>query len=829
MGAPRKGWLKTLWSAAKTVAFLGPGIILLALQYARRRDQLEAMEGRASRAEAWQGVGRPRGLEAIPGGVRVYFQEAKPGQGASPYPGHGQGPYLGHGRSPYLEAVFLGEDLLRLTWFPREAVPPYALADSKPPLWEPERLETPEGYLLKTPRLALRLEEEGLSIWDGEGRLLRREAYPERSGRAWRHRVRLASGERVLGLGERAFPLDRRGGVFRFWNRDPGGSYGLGEDPLYLSVPLWLSLLHEGGYLAFYENPADGFADLRGEEALVGFWGGPFRYYLIPGPLEKALARYLGLTGLPPLPPRWALGFHYARWGLRRREEVEEVVEGFLRRGLPLRAVHLDIDYMRGYRVFTVDEGRFPDLGGMVRAFREKGVRTVLILDPGIKAEKGFPPYEEGLREGVFCRLPSGEVFLGPVWPGLAAFPDFTDPRARDWWRDRLRGFLELGVSGFWLDMNEPALFAAWGEPTFPKGVRHSLEGQGGDHLLAHNLYGLLMARASWEGFRTWAPLSRPFLLTRAGYAGVQRFAWAWTADVESTWEGLRTTLWALLGLSLSGVYFVGSDIGGFSGDPSPELYLRWFQMAAFTPFFRLHSARWTKRREPWRLGEEVLAGVRWAMGLREGLLPYLYTLAYEASHQGLPLLRPLFLAGGPYRDPPHGASLGEAFLLGKALLVAPVLEEGARAKEVPLPPGRWYPWQGDGALEGPGWVRLPAPLDRIPLLVRGGSLLPLLQEEGLTLHLYPGEEGAQGLLYWDEGDGAGAYRLDRFRAQRVEGGFRLLWESEGDYPWPWDGIGLKLFGGRLSRVWVQGKAYPAGEGGVRLPPFAEAFLEVAG
>ena len=226
---------------------------------------------------------------------------------------------------------------------------------------------------------------------------------------------------------------------------------------------------------------------------------------------------------------------------------------------------------------------------------------------------------------------------------------------------------------------------------------KRQLEGQGGDHRLAHNLYGLLMARASWEGFRKHAPERRPFLLTRSGHAGVQRYAWTWTGDVESTWEGLRTTLRALLGLSLSGVYFVGSDIGGFSGNPSPELYLRWFQMAALTPFFRLHAARWTKRREPWRFGEEVLEGVRRAMALRESLLPYLYTLAHRASREGKPLLRPLFLEGGPYTE--------EAFLLGEALLVAPVLEEGARAKEVPLPKGGWYPWGEDRALQGPTWA----------------------------------------------------------------------------------------------------------------------------
>ncbi|MFN4071864.1 MAG: glycoside hydrolase family 31 protein [Thermus sp.] len=788
--------LKKLWNAVEMAALLGPGILLLAIQYARRRDRWEPK----APLPPWQGVGKPLGLTAIPGGVRVRFQGAE------------------------LEAVFLGEDHLRLTWFPNEAVPSYALTEAgETSSFELEDQEG--GYLLKTPRLALAVGEEGLTLWDGAGRLLWQETYPERSGRAWRHRVRLLPEERVLGLGERAYPLDRRGGVFRFWNQDPGGSYGPGEDPLYLSVPLWLSLKPAGECLAFYENSADGFADLRGGEALVGFLGGTFRYHLIPGPLEEALARYVRLTGLPPLPPRWALGFHYARWGLRTRKEVEEVVEGFLRRGLPLKAVHLDIDYMRGYRVFTVDEGRFPDLAGMVRAFGERGVRTVLILDPGVKAEKGFTPYEEGLREGVFCRLPSGEVFLGPVWPGLSAFPDFTDPRGRAWWGEWLKGFLHMGISGFWLDMNEPALFAAWGEPTFPRSVRHSLEGQGGDHALAHNLYGFLMARASFGEFRKHAPHRRPFLLTRAGFAGVQGYAWAWTGDVESTWEGLKATLRALLGLSLSGVYWVGSDIGGFSGNPSPELYLRWFQLAAFTPFFRLHSARWTRRREPWRFGEEVLDGVRWAMAQRERLLPYLYTLAHRASQKGLPLLRPLFLQGGQ----PDGAGLEEAFLLGSDLLVAPVLEEGARAKRVPLPGGGWYPFGEDRILQGPKWVELPAPLKRIPLLVRAGSILPLLEEGGLSLHLYPEEGGAEGGLYWDEGDGEGPYRLDQFRLFPVEGGYRLLWEGEGEYPWPWEGVGLRLFGRRLLGAWVEGKVFPCQGERVLLPPFREALLEVEG
>lgn len=279
------------------------------------------------------------------------------------------------------------------------------------------------------------------------------------------------------------------------------------------------------------------------------------------------------------------------------------------------------------------------------------------------------------------------------------------------------------------------------------------------------------MARASWEGFRKHAPERRPFLLTRSGHAGVQRYAWTWTGDVESTWEGLRTTLRALLGLSLSGVYFVGSDIGGFSGNPSPELYLRWFQMAALTPFFRLHAARWTKRREPWRFGEEVLEGVRRAMALRESLLPYLYTLAHRASREGKPLLRPLFLEGGPTRRRPSS--------WGRPSWWPPSWRRGRGPRRCPCPRAAGTPGGGPGP-PGPHLGAASRPLDRIPLLVRAGTVLPLLEEGGLALHLYPGAEGAEGRLYWDEGEGEGPYRLDRFRLLPAEGASASFGRGKG-------------------------------------------------
>jgi alpha-glucosidase len=777
-----------LQKALLALRFLGPEGTRRALFYALLRDYWNRTQ--PVPRTPWRGVGPPQAMVAIPGGGRFLFPEGE------------------------LEAVFL-EGGLRLTWTPGRLPPPYAI-EKAPALLEPEREEGGGRFALAAGGVRLEVGPEGLLFLDERGRVWRREALPERQGEAWRHRVDLAPGERLHGLGAVAAPLDRRGRSYRLWNRDVGGSYGPDEGPLYLTIPLLLSRKPGGGYLVFYENPHEAFLDLSGDVGLVAFSGGALRYYLFPGGPKEALAAYTALTGRPPLPPRFALGLHFARWGLRTEEEAREVVEGFFAHDLPLSALHLDIDYMDGYRVFTVDRRRFPHLEGLVRDLEGRGVRTVLILDPGVKAEAGFPPFEAGLKEGVFCTLPGGRLLKAPVWPGWCAFPDFTSPKARAWWGERCGELLALGVHGFWLDMNEPAAFAAWGDPTLPGPTRHALEGQEGDHREAHNLYGLLMARATHEALRARG-VARPFIFSRSGFAGLARYAWNWTGDVESSWEALRRTVGIVLGLGLSGVPYTGSDIGGFSGHPSPELFLRWFQAAAFMPFFRLHSAISTPRREPWRFGEPVVSVLRNFLRLRHALIPYLYTLAWEAREKGYPLVRPLF-----FLDPEREAE--DAFLLGEDLLVAPVVEEGARHRLVPLPKGPWYEFWSDRLVEGPGEVFAEAPLERIPIFVRAGAALPLAEGEGLVLHLYPGPEGrAEGSLYWDEGDGEGPSRLDRFL---LEGG-RLLWQGEGDYPWPWEGLGLRLHGAGLKGGRVGDAFYPVQDGLLRLPPFHEAFLEV--
>jgi alpha-glucosidase len=635
-----------------------------------------------------------------------------------------------------------------------------------------------------------------------DGTLLRHELPPLRRGATRTARHLLRPGERVAGLGEQASPVDLRGTTHRLWNHDPGGAWGPGQDPLYCGIPVLLGLHPSGHLLAFHENPYD--AVVRVDEGGSGrtevtFAGGALRQYVAVGPLPRLLERYAGLTGHPPLPPRWALGYHQCRWGYRTEADVREVADGFRDERLPLSAVHLDIDYMDGYRVFTVDRGRFPDLAGLAADLMARGTRTVAIVDPAVKADPGFDVYREGVADGHFLsgerRLAdrTGRPLLGVVWPGRAAFPDFTDPGTRRWWAGRYRALLDQGVAGVWHDMNEPTSLTLWGDRTLPRGTPHRAEGRGGDHRECHNVYGHLMNEAGWAAQAAARPDRRPWVLSRAGWAGMQRRAWNWTADIESSWPGLRQQVATSIGLGLSGVPYTGSDVGGFSGVPGPELFVRWLELSVLMPFCRTHCVTGSPPREPWRFPEPYRAAIGRLVRFRYRLLPYLYTLAHESARTGHPLVRPLCWPDGegPWSD--------DAYLLGDALLVAPVTEAGARARTVPVPSGAWYRWrplphEGVVPVEGGGDHRFDAPLGQPVVLVRAGSVVPLDDgphdgpltgghEPGLpAVHCFPRPDGtAEGTWYDDAGDGSGAWRLDRFR---LAGG-TLRREAEGSYPAP--------------------------------------------
>jgi alpha-glucosidase len=623
-----------------------------------------------------------------------------------------------------LECRFLAPDLVRLTWEPGALPQPWAIAKKR---WEGVPVTATgggSGWSLNTCELHLLVTNDGcVRLANRFGRFLRRELPPARLRGRWVHRAELMERERIFGLGERTAPLNLRGGKFRMWNRDPRGGYGPGQDPLYVSAPVYLGMHAEGSYLVFYENPSEAdfsFAD----KAEASFATGALRYYLIPGPPQRALERLSELTGRPSLPPLWALGYHQSRWSYRDEREVRDLVAGFREHGLPLGVVHLDIHYMDGYRVFTVNQSRFPDLRKLTDDLAAERIRTVTIVDPGVKTDRKWALYRQGIEGKVFCSLPGGKgLFKGPVWPGRCVFPDFTDPRARDWWAAQYGRVVEWGVAGVWHDMNEPAVFALWGDPSFPRCTVHSLEGRGGDHVEAHNVYALLEAEAGRAGLKRARPGARPWILSRSGWVGSQRSCWHWTGDCNADWWTLAQSVRIAIGMSLSGLPYVGPDIGGFAGHPEAELYTRWFQAATFLPFFRTHCSAFVPRREPWLFGEPTLAIVREFLKLRYRLLPYWYTLAWEASKTGRPLVRPMFWEA-PGNEDLWG--IDDQFMLGDALLVAPVMAAGVKDREVVLPSGRWYDFWTGTPYDGPARIRMEAPLNRIPLLVKGGTVLPL-------------------------------------------------------------------------------------------------------
>jgi alpha-glucosidase len=701
-------------------------------------------------------------------------------------------------------------------------------------------LQTQTAVVLKTEVLTVgvMLDNGAVFIADAEDHLLRVDV-----DMAWgpggeiRHRTALAPDEHIFGLGERATAWNRRGRRHYLWNTDPAG-YANDDDPINLNIPVYIGVHPEGdgasSYLVFYENPyyaefdlgasADPIADHR-------FAGGELRYYIIAGgdgqrlskSLEKGgmaylIERYTELTGRHDLPPLWMLGYHQCRWSYYPEARVRKLAQDFRDHEVPCDVIHLDIHYMDGYRVFTWDRDRFPDLPQLAADLRERGFKLINIIDPGVKQDPGYRVYEEGLEGDHFCKLPNGKVLHAPVWPGNSAFPDFTAPRTRAWWARQYKPLIDAGIAGFWNDMNEPATFLAQGDPTLPDSVRHDMEGRGGDHREAHNVYGMQMARASREGLRKLCPDKRPVLITRAGWAGVQRYATSWTGDNESTWNALRLTVPMVLGLGLSGVGFTGPDTGGFAGEADGELFTRWIQMTAFMPFFRAHTAAQTPDQEPWSYGEPYLSIVRRFIQLRYELLPYLYTATWQMAERGWPMVRPVWW---------HDASVlshvwdlveevDDAFLCGDALLVAPVGEPGAITREVKLPSGAWYDFWTNRVHRGPVTIEQAAPLETIPLFIREGTVLPMGEfapsveqrlQKFLRLSVYPlireEERERISLLYEDAGEGFayrdGESRVSRFVMQCSEDKVEIAWEKEGAYIPPYEHVELTLNG--LKRV----------------------------
>ncbi|MYV76216.1 glycosyl hydrolase [Streptomyces sp. SID1046] len=757
------------------------------------RDLVRAVKdiGTERGRRAWRSAWRHRRSDAVGLPRRGAERARVPGllMGTEARPGGG---VLRFARSELLVQVMVGGAVF-WSWDGAGPTPSYAVVGEGP---EPDpravlEPDTGGGRRVVSERVTVAVSRHGaLEVRTPGGTVLRREAPPRwwepvdpRMGAArWLQRSEVPADARFFGLGGRAAGPRLRDGAYRLWNTDPKGGFGPGVDPLYLTMPVQMVVADAGTHLVFHDNSWDGRVVLReGEEGAgsgadrpgaseLRMEGGPLRCWVLVGTPARVLQGWSGLTGAAAVPPEWALGYQHARWGFGSAEEVRRVVAGYASRGLALSAVHLDIDHYDGHRVFTVDAERFPDLPGLARELGDIGVRLVSIVDPAVKAGDGV--HASGLSVGsggAFVRDARGAEVRGEVWPGECAYPDFTDPAVREWWGGLYEERLKQGFAGFWHDMNEPVSFAPFGDSTLPRSARHALDGAGGDHREGHNVYALGMARAGWEGLVRLRPDERPFLFSRSGWAGMQRYGGTWSGDVESSWEGLRASLALVLGLGLCGVPYSGPDVGGFGGSPSPELYVRWLQLGAYLPLFRTHSAIWAGRREPWEFGPEVAEQAAAAMAERERLRPYFVTLAHLARRTGAPYVRPLWW-GSPEERQLRDCE--DTFLLGDALLVAPVLECGADRRAVRLPRGRWYDTATGAAYEGPGQILLDAPQGRIPVLARAGSVLPVRAGSGggVELEVWAPARGRTGggVVIRDPGPGFEPGEVERYTVRWV-------------------------------------------------------------
>ncbi len=610
-----------------------------------------------------------------------------------------------------------------------------------------------------------------------------------------RLQFRTDESEAFYGLGDKAWNTDLQGRCFENWNSD-SFAYGKERDALYRTIPFFYGLRKGVAYGVFVDNSYRSFFDFNShKDGLATVWtdGGEFDYYFINGPELNAVARrYIDLTGRPELPPLWALGYHQCRWSYYPESRVRELAASFRNKEIPCDAIYLDIDYMDGYRCFTWNREHFPDPKAMISDLRDDGFHTVVMIDPGIRVDPEYDVYRQGLERDAFCRRSTGEMMIGPVWPQECVWPDYTNPEVREWWGKLYRElYVEQGVSGFWNDMNEPALFKVTAL-TFPLDVRHDFDGYTGDHKKAHNIYGMQMTRASFEGLKFLLPAKRPFLLGRATFSGGQRFASLWTGDNIASWEHLALANRQCLRLSISGFSFCGTDIGGFVDDPSPELLTRWLQLAVFHPLMRVHSmgnntdgaaeveaedvqqaeALNRQDQEPWVHGGDHTKRNRKAIELRYRLLPYLYTAFRQHVETGSPVLRNLFFYD---QLDPLCRQFGDQFLAGEDLLVCPVVEPQKKSLGVYLPKGDWYDYFTGKHYIGGNKVRARLRADRLPIFVRAGAIIPtaevvqntreLSRAETMNLTVFLAERGA-GSLYWDAGEGYG-YQVDEFTERK--------------------------------------------------------------
>lgn len=566
--------------------------------------------------------------------------------------------------------------------------------------------------------------------------------------------------EKFIGLGEKNGPLNRRGNAYENWNTDIP-SYSDREDPLYQSIPFFMGIHDKITYGIFldnsYRSKFNFGASTDDQFSFFSAVNGEMNYYFFGASTIAGIIKgYTWLTGRMKLPPLWSLGYHQCRWGYYPESEFMSIAQKFRDKKIPCDGLWLDIDYMDAYKIFTWHPIRYPQPKKMIDNLHQMGYHVVTIVDPGIKIEKGYFAYDEGVNDDYFIKYPNGKFYTGSVWPGRCHFPDFTKETVRKWWGACFKYLVEPGIDGFWNDMNEPS---AWGQ-NIPDLIQLDFDGNKATMAEAHNVYGLEMSRATFEGTKQLMNGKRPFILTRAGFSGIQRYSAVWTGDNTATENDILMGARLVNSMGLSGIAFTGADIGGFVDSPSRELFTRWLSVGVYTPFFRNHSEVNSRDQEPWAFGEEFEAIAKRMIESRYQLLPYIYSSFYESSQTGMPVARSLAI-NYTYDNNIYDWNYQNQYLFGAEILVAPLTSEQQYGK-VYLPEGKWYRMSSGNSYTGPAEVIVDAPVWDLPVFVKASGIIPMQSvvqnttekpSSDLELHIYYGTIANSFVYFEDDGE----------------------------------------------------------------------------
>ncbi|MDI5898613.1 glycoside hydrolase family 31 protein [Flavobacterium yafengii] len=677
--------------------------------------------------------------------------------------------------------------------------------------------EVEDYYQIKTSKVKCRIQkiDMRLSIFDLEDNIILEdelgfhweESY-EYGGNIVKMSKASKDGECFYGLGDKATQMNLKGKRLENFATDQY-AFQKDQEPLYKVVPFYIGLQNKQSYGIFFDNTFRTYFDFCHERRNVtSYWaeGGEMNYYFIYGPqMQDVVTTYTDLTGKPELPPLWALGYHQCKWSYYPESNLKEVAAKFRELKIPCDALYLDIDYMEGFRCFTWNKEYFPDPKRMVAELAEDGFKTVVIIDPGIKIDKEYAIYKEALEKDYFCKRADGPYMKGKVWPGECNFPDYTNPAVREWWAGLFKELIsDIGVKGVWNDMNEPAVMEVPNK-TFPMDVRHDYDGNPCSHRKAHNIYGTQMARATYHGVKRFAYPKRPFVITRSAYAGAQRYTSSWTGDNVATWEHLWIANIQVQRMSISGMGFTGSDIGGFAEQPSGELYARWIQLGVFHPFCRTHSSGDHGDQEPWAFDEEVIDITRKFVNLRYQLLPYLYTMFWQYIEEGIPMLKPLVYYD---QDDIQTHYRNDEFVFGNQILVCPILEPNALGRRMYIPRGQWYNYWTNEEVKGGKEIWVDTKFDQIPIFVKAGAIIPKypvqqyvgeLEFDELTLDIYYKEGKEKSVVYEDAQDGydykKGRYSFLSFQTTGKEKELIIQLHKEGKYDTNYSKYKMNLIG----------------------------------